>query len=333
MTSGRERAFSRVWLVWQEGPAYRKLPARALRVLTALAQFQEGSCLPTRVTVSYRWISEATGLGKPDISRAVKALSEAGFIRKLWSSGRGTCYELTCPACGNEGAGAGDNPVGACGNPEVVYRGNARVAFGNNPEVGGCRQPIKNPPIREINNPNQQGEAPADPEGFAELWRLWPNRNGSRAQASAVFARLLEAGIRPRLLISIAEEFKRGFDADFRYFPQLARWLDPDDVGGWCELFREKRARRRSALLEDATEDDLWEALERIDARFHDLRQRAREDPRGSVDGYYDNQTVAQSYFIRHQAEARDELTREALEADGLIDIALLPAVNDYDGS
>ena len=330
MTSGKDKAFSRVWHVWQENPLYRKLPARALRVLTALAQFQEGSCLPTRVTVSYKRLCGITGLEKPDVSRAVKALADAGFVRKLWTGSRGTCYELRCPERAFAGVGSEDNPVGARDNPGVVAAGNSGVGVESNYEVGDSHQPIKNPPRSEVNSTNQQGPGTSvNPEGFMELWRMWPNRNGSRERASEIYARLVEAGITPQVLISIAEEYKQGFNSDPRYYPQLARWLNPDDVGGWCEPYIGKRARKRREVLDSASDNDLQEALERVDARFKDLRQQAHEDPDGLADGYYDNQTIAYSYFIRYRTEACDELAREPLEAAGFIDIAQLPAFDD----
>ena len=330
MVSGKDRAFSRVWLVWQESPPYRKLPARALRVLTALAQFQEGSCLPTRVTISYRRLCETTGLEKPDVSRAVKALSTAGFIRKLWTSNKGTCYELICPACVHEGVGSENNSIGAVDNPGIGNSGNLGVGHERNCKVGDIHQPIKKPLISETNNTNQQESGPfVNPEGFTELWRMWPNRNGSRERASEVFKRLIEAGIKPRTLISIADEYKREFYADLRYYPQLVRWLNPDDIGGWCEPYMDRRARKRREILDDASDDDLREALARIDARFRDLWQRACEDPHGLVDGDYDNATIAQSYFARHWQEACDEFVQGPLEAAGFIDIALLPSFDD----
>ena len=331
MAAGKDKAFSRVWLVWQESPAYRKLPARTLRVLTALAQFQEGNCLPTRVTVSYKRLCEMTGLGKPDVSRAVKALADAGFVRKLWIGARGTCYELMCPDCSSMGVGSGNNPIGARDNSEVVGSDSSGVGVRCNCEVGGCYQPIKNPLTSEVNNSNQQGlEASADPEGFTELWRMWPNRNGSRLQASESYVRLIEAGIKPQMLISIAGEFKRGFHADPKYFPQLARWLNPDDIGGWCEPYMDRRARKRREILDGASDDDLREALAKIDARYQDLWQRACENPHELADGGFENQDIAHSYFVRNWSEACDEFVQEPLKAAGFIDIATLPAFVDY---
>lgn len=332
MATGKDKAFSRVWLVWQENPTYRKLPARTLRVLTALAQFQEGSCLPTRVTVSYKRLCEMTGLEKPDVSRAVRALADAGFVRKLWTGSRGTCYELRCPDFIPAGVGGYDNPVGTHDNPEVGSRDNLGVGTEDNCRVGDTRQPIKNPLTNESNNSIQQGmRATADSDGFTQLWRSWPNRNGLRPQAYEVYARLIEAGVDSQVLVSIAEEYKQSFRSDSRYFPQLARWLNPDDIGGWCELYAERRAWKRREILDDASSDDLQEALAKVDARFRDLRRRAYDDPRGMTESGYDNETVEYSYFTQHWEDACDAFVREPLEAAGFIDIALLPAFDDFE--
>lgn len=331
MATGKDKAFSRVWLVWQESPTYRKLPARTLRVLTALAQFQEGSCLPTRVTVSYRRLCEMTGLDKPDVSRAVRALADAGFVRKLWTSSKGTCYELRCPDCMPAGVGEYDNPVGVHDFPGVGHCDNLGVGVDHNCAVGDAHHPIKNPLINESNSSNQQRmRATVDSDGFTRLWRSWPNHNGSRSQAYEIYARLVDAGIDPLVLASIADEYKQEFYADPRYYPKLARWLNPDDIGGWCEPYMERQARKRSEILDHATKDDLQDALERIDARFHDLRQHACEDPRGLVNDYQDNQSVAESYYSQHWKEARDEFAREPLKAAGFVDVALLPAFDEY---
>lgn len=330
MATGKDKAFSRVWLVWQESPAYRKLPARAMRVLTALAQFQEGSCLPTRVTMSYKRLCEITGLEKPDISRAVKVLADAGFIRKLWTGSRGTCYELRCPDFMPR-VGEYDNPVGAQDNPEVGSCDNPGVGVRSNYGVGDIHQPIKNPLTNESNNFNQQGmRAIADSDGFTQLWRSWPNHNGSRPQAYEIYARLIETGVDPQVLASIAEEYKQGFRSDSRYFPQLARWLNPDDIGGWCELYTERLAWKRREILYDASSDDLRDALSRADTHFRDLCQRADDDPHGLADSGYDNETVAYSYFIRHWEDACDEFVRGPLEAAGFVDIAHLPDFDEY---
>lgn len=330
MISGKDRAFSRVWLAWQESPSYRKLPARALRVLTALAQFQEGSCLPTRVTVSYRRLCETTGLEKPDVSRAVKALADTGFIRKLWSGNKGTCYELMCPLPAHGGVGLENNPVGVDDNPRIGHGGNSGVGYEGNSKVGDIHQPMKNHLISVSKNADQQESGSSvDPEGFTELWRMWPNRNGSRDRASEVFTMLVHAGIEPQMLISIADEYKRDFNADQRYYPQLVRWLNPDDIGGWCELYMDRRARKRREILDGASDDDLREALARIDARFQDLWHRACENPRESADGGFENQDIAHSYFVRNWSEACDEFVRGPLEAAGFIDIATLPTFVD----
>lgn len=159
---------------------------------------------------------------------------------------------------------------------------------------------------------------------------MWPNHNGSRPKASQIHARLIEAGIDPQVLVSIAEEYKRDFHADSKFFPQLARWLNPDDIGGWCELYTERRTWKRREILDAASNDDLREALAEIDARFQDLCRRAADNPRGLADGGYDNETVAYSYFTGHWEDACDEFVREPLEAAGFVDIALLPAFDDY---
>ena len=300
-------------------------------MLTALAQFQEGSCLPTRVTVSYKRLCEITGLEKPDVSRAVRALADAGFARKLWIGSRGTCYELRCPDFMPEGVGEYGNPVGVHDNPEVGVSDNLGVGSESNFEVGDIHQPIKNPLTKESDNSNQQRSKPSlDSDGFTQLWRMWPNHNGSRPQASQIHARLIEAGIDPQVLASIAEEYKQSFHSDSRYFPQLARWLNPDDIGGWCEVYTERLVWKRREILDDASSDDLRDALARVDTHFQDLCRSADDDPRGLADSGYDNETVAYSYFIRHWEDACDEFVREPLEAAGFVDIAHLPAFDEY---
>ena len=331
MTVSKEKAFSRVWLIWQESPSYRKLPARALRVLTALAQFQEGSCLPTRVTVSYRRLCEMTGLDKPDVSRAVRALADDGFVRKLWTGNRGTCYELRRPDCMLAGVGEYDNPVGAHDNPGAGSCDNLGVGVEHNSGVGDTNHPIKSPLTNESNNSSQQRTEPSvDSDGFKQLWRMWPNHNGSRPQAYEIYAKLVDAGIDPLVLASIAEEYKQGLYVDPRYYPKLARWLNPDDIGGWCELYKERLAWKRREILDDASSDDLREALAKADAHFQDLCRIAEDDPRGLADSGYDNETVAYSYFIKHWEDACNEFVREPLAAAGFIDIAFLPAFDEY---
>ena len=271
-----------------------------------------------------------TGLEKPDVSRAVKALADAGFVRKLWTGSKGTCYELRCPDFMLVGVGPENNSVGAYDNPGVGSSDNLGVGLERNCEVGDTRQPIKNPLTNESDNSNQQRSKPSlDSDGFTQLWRMWPNHNGSRSQASEIHTRLIESGIKSQTLISIAEEYKRDFRADSRYFPQLARWLNPDDIGGWCEPYMDRRARKRRDILDDASNDDLQEALAKIDARFQDLCQRACDDPRELTDNGYDNEAVAHSYFTWHWEDACDEFVREPLEAAGFIDVALLPAFDD----
>lgn len=108
------------------------------------------------------------------------------------------------------------------------------------------------------------------------------------------------------MLLAIAQEYKRSFDRDSRYFPQLARWLNPDDVGGWIESYEGRRARKREDLLRPVDDEALQEALACTDERFKVLLEKAREDPRGDEGGYGDNQSRVYSYFISHRTNARN---------------------------
>ena len=325
MAANAEKAFSRTWVCWQSSKTFIDLPKYVMRVLIAIAQYQQGTYLPTYSTISYARITDVTRIGKADISHAIARLKEDGFIEVIRRTSKGTCYRLNPPPYAHdEEVAYVPNSVAEPPNSQVVLAHNSSVGNADNLSVGDGAQPIKNV-INEITNQQEYANPGEVDPGFQALWRAWPAKR-KQTEAEEMYSRVVACGVGAEMLLSIAEDYVRGFEGDYRFVPGLARWLDPDDIGGWIEGMREKRAQRRAALLRTVSDEELQAALAACDAKYAQLLKASEEDPFGSSDGRYTNRDKAYSYFVRHRQRAQDAVTRGKLDAAGLVDVKHLSA-------
>jgi len=325
MAANAEKAFSRTWVCWQSSKTFIDLPKYVMRVLIAIAQYQQGTYLPTYSTISYARIIDVTRIGKADVSHAIARLKEDGFIEVIRRTSKGTCYRLNPPPYAHdEEVVCVPNSVVEPPNPQVVLAPNSSVGIADNLAVGDVTQPIKNV-INERTNQQEYASSGETDSGFRALWRAWPVKR-KQAEAEEMHSRVIAYGVNANVLLSIAEDYVRGFEGDYRFVPGLTRWLDPDDIGGWVEAMKEKRAQRRAALLRTVSDEELQAALADCDAKYAQLLKASNEDPFGTSDGRYTNRDKAYSYFVRHRQRAQDAITCDKLDVAGLVDVKHLSA-------
>lgn len=149
---------------------------------------------------------------------------------------------------------------------------------------------------------------------FAEIERSYPFMR-DEAAARRLYAPLYEKGVMPRHIAAMLREWEKdhpGKDGRRPFFPDLARFLDPNNPEGYCALAEKanrlqlkKRAARIRRLTADCFADEMYEryAKDGCDAKATELYQALSEskERRGeSWDRWY------QYMLLKRDVEARE---------------------------